>query len=94
MISGILSSLQAIQAGERKVSEIANNIANVNTPGYRKPGTDSPAIAESPDEQAVSNVSLSEEFVALTQTKHSIEVNAKVLHVQQELEKSILDIIA
>ena len=93
MISSISNSLQAIKNEERKIAEIANNIANINTPGFRTPGSP-PIIAESEDEQAVSNVDLSEEFVKLMQSKHGLEANVKVLQVEQDLEKSILDIIA
>ncbi len=93
MISSISSSLQAIQNGQRKIAEIANNIANISTPGFRTPGSD-PIIGESPDEQAVSNVDLSEEFIKLTQTKQGIEANVKVVKVTKDLEQSVLDILA
>ena len=93
MISSISTSLQAIKSGESKIAVIANNIANYSTPGFRTPGSP-PSIAESPDEQAVSNVDLSEEFVNLIQAKQGIEANVKVVSIQKDLEKSILDIIA
>lgn len=93
MISSISRSLQAIQSGESKIAEIANNVANLNTPGYRTRGSD-PIIAESADEQAVSNVDLSQEFVNLIQAKHGVEANVKVVQIEKDIEKSILDIIA
>lgn len=93
MISSISSSLQAIQNGQRKIAEIANNIANINTPGFRTPGSE-PAIAESPDEQAVSNVDLSEEFIKLVQAKQGVQANVKVVQIEKDLEKSVLDILA
>ena len=93
MISSISTSLQAIQNEQRKVSVIANNIANINTPGFRTPGSE-PTIAESPDEQAVSNVDLSEEFIKLIQAKQGVEANVKVVQIEKDLEKSVLDILA
>ena len=93
MISSLSNSLQAIKRETNKISEIANNIANYNTPGFRTPGSRS-SIGESPDEQAVSNVDLSEEFIKLTQAKFSVEANAKVIAVTKDLEKSISDILA
>lgn len=93
MVSSISSSLQAIQNEQRKIAVIANNIANINTPGFRTPGSE-PTIAESPEEKAVSNVDLAEESVKLIQAKHGVEANIKVVQVQKDLEESILDILA
>ncbi len=94
MISAIsITALQGLKREESRINVIANNIANVNTPGFRKPGTEV-LPTETEDEKALSNVDLAEEFVNLSQAKTGYQANLKVIAIEQDLTKSILDIIA
>ncbi len=62
------------------------NIEKVDTPGYKLPGPEG--------EVETSNVDLAEEVVNLKLGKTGYEANLKALQAEQDIWKSVLDIMA
>lgn len=96
-----ISALSTLLAGMRtqgaRLATIAENIANFNTPGYRSkpvsssPDTTSSSSSENPE---ISNVDLAEQFVHLKETEVAYKADAAMVKVEDDLSKSILDILA
>ena len=117
MISGISSSLSALQAFTKKVEVSANNTANVNTDGFKKDtvtlsegskggvtatvqkvATPGPLaqVQTTKGEEMVeqSNVELTEEIPANVLNQRAFEANVKAIQTQDQMTKSVLNIIA
>lgn len=117
MISGISSSLSALQAFTKKVEVSANNTANVNTDGFkkdtvtlgegssggvtatvRKVATPGPLaqVQTTEGEKMVeqSNVELGEEIPSTMVSQRAFEANLKAIQTQDQMTKSVLNIIA
>lgn len=117
MISGISASQSALQAFQKKTEASANNIANLNTDGFKKdvvtlsegvpsgvtanvrkdasPGPlaqEQTATGEELVEQ--SNVELTEELPNMILNQHAFAANLKAIRGQDEMNKSVLDLIA
>ncbi|MBW2674760.1 MAG: flagellar basal body rod protein [Deltaproteobacteria bacterium] len=103
-------AVSAISALDRKLDVTANNIANVNTDEFKKsravfqtrdiPGVsvtisevDTPGTMQ-PSGLETSNVNLAEEFAGLITTQHSQTANVKVIETEEEMQGSLLDILA
>jgi flagellar basal-body rod protein FlgG len=73
MIDGLYSALSAIRAGESRLASVANNLANVNTPGYQSVRTD---LATGPGGQGVVVASTSRDSTsgALFQTGNPLNL--------------------
>lgn len=101
-------AVSALSALQRKLEVTANNIANVNTDGFKKSRAvfqtqDSPGVSVSieqintpgilrPDGREMSNVSLEEEFVNLITTRHTYTANLKVIETETKMLGTILDL--
>lgn len=103
-------AVSAITALDRKLDITANNIANVNTDEFKKSrvlfqtkdvpgvsvtisGVDTPGTMQ-PNGLESSNVNLAEEFADLIVTQHSQTANVKVIETYEEMQKSLIDILA
>ena len=103
MIS-ISTALSGIQAATARLDNAANNIANINTSGFRaqEPVQSSSgagvqvtfsSTAPSLNTQA-SNVDLPAQVAELSTDKHSVVVALAVIRTQDSITKSLLDILA
>lgn len=103
-------AVSAITALDRKLDVTANNIANVNTDEFKKsravfqtrdvPGVsvtisevDTPGTMQ-PNGLESSNVDLAEEFASLIITEHSQSASVKVIETEEEMQESLIDILA
>jgi flagellar hook protein FlgE len=103
-------ALSAIAALDRKLDVTANNIANASTDEFKKsrvlfqtkdvPGVtvtisevDTPGTMQ-PNGLESSNVDIAEEFASLIVTQHSQTANVKVIETDEEMQESLLDILA
>lgn len=104
------TAVSAITALGRKLGVAADNIANVNTDEFKKSRTifqtnDVPGVSVTidrvdtpgtmqPDGVESSNVDLDQEFVSLIITQHSQTANVTVFETDEEMWKSLVDILA
>ena len=116
MTFSIQSTLSAIKAFGEKMGVTANNIANVETEGFKKskatliegpkknvaveitqPDIPGPVVVDVTDgkltEKEMSNVDLAEEIPQTIIAQRSYEANLATLRTQDEMLKSIIDII-
>ena len=114
MSFSIQSTLSAIKAFGVKMGVTANNIANVETEGFKKskatlvegpknnveveitqPNTPGPVVVDATDGQLteMSNVDLVEEIPQTILAQRGYEANLATLRTQDEMLKSIIDII-
>jgi flagellar hook protein FlgE len=116
MTFSIQSTLSAIKAFGDKMGVTANNIANVETEGFKKstatlvegpketveveitqPDSPGPVILDETDgqltEKEMSNVDLAEEIPQTILAQRGYEANLATLRTQDEMLKSIIDII-
>lgn len=114
MISSINSSLSGMQAAFKLQDNSANNVANIQSNGFKKDvsqvvenanggvivslsrdSSPGPAYeASSGQEVEGSNVDLSQEMTAQISNKQMLSVNIAAFKTTDEMQKSILDIIA
>jgi len=116
MTFSIQSTLSAVKAFGEKMGVTANNIANVETEGFKKSratlvegprenvaveitqsDTPGPIVVDVTDgqftEREMSNVDLAEEIPETIIAQRSYEANLATLRTQDEMLKSIIDII-
>ncbi len=116
MTFSLQSTLSAITAFGRKMGVTANNIANVETEGFKKstatlvegpknnveveieqPDIPGPVVVDGADgqltEREMSNVDLAEEIPQTIVAQRGYEANLATLRTQDEMLKSIIDII-
>jgi flagellar hook-associated protein FlgK len=79
MVSAINNALTGLNAATQKVTQAANNIANLTTPGYTTETGDS--------------VELSQEAVNLLLGKAAFKANVAVLETAKELDDTLLDAV-
>lgn len=116
MTFSIQSALSAIKAFGEKMGVTANNIANMETEGFKKskatlvegpkknvevkitqPDIPGPVVVEETDgqltEKEMSNVDLAEEIPQTIMAQRGYEANLATIRTQDEMLKSIIDII-
>ena len=97
-MDGISPSLSALQASGQSVALSANNIANVNTPGYRARSlaqAGGPVVAsQAPLVPGGSNVDPASEALNLETQGLGYQANLKVLKTQDKMLGSALDMQA
>lgn len=103
-MSAISSALSGIQAAFNRLDNTANNIANLNTPGFQagtadqSSGPDGVQVAFSKSSATgppqASNVDLPAAIVDLISDQHSVAANVASIRAQDEATKSVLDILA
>ena len=107
MLVGMLTALSGLRAASKKLQNSANNIANIQTPGFKKGRIDLISISsggvrvvktgntKSPATiEMLNNVDNTSEVVNQIITKLTFKANAKVIKSTNELIGSILDIKA
>lgn len=107
MISAIQSALQGLQRSEKGFQVAANNIANLNTNGYRSQRYDAGAdTVEIRDPLAnldsdprgedipVNDVNLAGEIVNQIANKTAFKANAATIRIANETTGTLLDILA
>lgn len=108
-MDGFSTALSGLNAATTRIANSANNIANANTPNFKatdavQRSADNggvivdirerqPATLDSA-EGKVPNVSLEQEVVNTVTAENDFKANLRVLQVQKELSKSLLDIQA
>lgn len=103
-MNAFTTAAAGIQAASSRLANAANNIANMNTPGFR---AQEPAQADTPAGVQVrfsptttsasnetSNVDLPNQMVELITARHSVALNTAVIHSQDSMTQSLLDILA
>ncbi len=104
MLAALFSAIQGIDTNIRGIGAVANNVANLNTDGYRAqrydPGTDSfeprheSSLGESGNPGAdASDVELAEEFVDLMRYELGVRANLQVVRVSDRLTGKLLDLM-
>jgi len=102
---GSISSISAVNAAFIKTDVAANDIANINTDGFAqsntvqselKPsGTQISSIIKSDTYNgAPSNTNLADEAVVLKNSKTEVASNIRVMKIQDEMNQTIIDILA
>ena len=105
MFSVMQTALRAIQSHECGLAVVANNLANVNTAGYRAQRYDPGSGQVRPrhgeierrPQQATpppSDVDLAEELVALKRYELGVRANARVVEVADDTLGRLLDVFA
>jgi len=108
MMNGIDAALSALNAFSKKVAVTSNNVANLNSDGYKKSravlqegengGVEaSIRIIDAPGNpipyEGDSDVDLAEEAVNMITARRGYEANIKSIEAQVELEETIVDIL-
>jgi flagellar basal body rod protein FlgG len=113
MSNAVNIALTAINAFDKNFSIIANNIANVNTDGFKKSRAvieekETSGVSISPEKvntpgdiitiagvaRETSNVTLEEELTALMTNKNNYEANLNTVKANDELQRTLFDILA
>ncbi len=92
-------AVSGMNAAKSRLAVSADNVANANTPDYRAKQVNQASQAEGGvrvqvSQAAAESVSLEQEAVNQQIASYDFKANAKLLRVQQELDKSLLDIQA
>ncbi len=92
-------ALSALSAYEKKLGVTANNIANLNTEKFRPSEANihdnaGQGVYVTISQTDTPEVDLAREMVSLMTAKQGIEANLKTLKTADEINRSILDIIA
>jgi flagellar hook-associated protein FlgK len=92
-------AVSGMNAAKSRLAVSADNVANANTPDYRAKQVNQASQAEGGvrvqvSQAAAEGVSLEQEAVNQQIASYDFKANAKLLRVQQELDKSLLDIQA
>jgi flagellar basal body rod protein FlgG len=103
-MNSISTALSGIHAATARLDNAAHNVMIMYTPGFRAPdpppstngaGLDVTLSSTGPaHEEAASNVNLPAQVVELTIAKHSVGAASAVIHAQDAMTKSLLDIPA
>lgn len=98
-ISSIGSS--GLQAAQLRLDASANNVANMNTPGYRREVVAQEEVAESVGvratvqrEQDAKGVALEQEAVEQMSATYAFKANLQTIKTQDEMMGSLLDVKA
>lgn len=101
-------ALSGLKAADSRLAVSANNIANASTPGFKpadavQESVDNGGVivdirqripASQDTEGELPNVSLEQEVVNTVTAANDFQANLRLLKVQKELDKSLLDIQA
>ncbi len=104
MMEGMSAAISGVQLGALRMSVSANNVANVNTPGFeqsdlvqvdRNPGTGVGSIRKTPNPNPeLSGTDLAKEFGGeMTLAKTGYSASLKALKAQDEMVGSLLDVV-
>ncbi|MBN1760868.1 MAG: hypothetical protein JW863_21250 [Chitinispirillaceae bacterium] len=99
------AALSGVQASKLRTDIAANDIANINTPGYSQAspvqtgmqpaGTRIAAINKTPnDSVTLSNTDLATEMVELNNNKNTQGANLATIKVQDKMTGEVIDLLA
>ena len=98
-LSSIGSS--GLQAAQLRLDASANNVANLNTPGYRRQAVAQQAVANSAGvratvqrEQQADGVALEKEAVEQMSATYAFKANLQTIKTHNEMMGSLLDVKA
>jgi flagellar hook protein FlgE len=98
-LSSIGSS--GLQAAQLRLDASANNVANMNTPGYRRQAVAQQAVADSAGvratvqrQQQADGVALEKEAVEQMSATYAFKANLQTIKTQDEMMGSLLDVKA
>ena len=98
-LSSIGSS--GLQAAQLRLDASANNVANMNTPGYRRQAVAQQAVADSagvratvPRQQEADGVALEKEAVEQMSATYAFKANLQTIQTQDEMMGALLDVKA
>lgn len=94
MMPAMSATLSALEGFGKKLAITADNIANVNTDGYRKKRALSQEGGPGGAAREGSNVALEEELPELVVTVYGFKANLKTLKAQDEQLGHLLDTVA
>jgi flagellar hook protein FlgE len=103
MLPVMHTALAGMQSNQRGLQVVANNVANVNTDGYRaqrydpasgevRPRHDPPPSVPEGTESPPSDVDLAEEFIDLMRYEVGLRAGVKVIEVADNMLGRLLDI--
>ncbi|KPF69944.1 hypothetical protein IP84_03440 [beta proteobacterium AAP99] len=94
------TALSGLNAASLRMAASANNVANMNTPGYRRLGVEQAAlpssstqpggVAASVTQASEPGVELTEEVVEQKMALYSFKANVLVLQTQDEMQRALL----
>jgi flagellar hook-associated protein FlgK len=89
------TALSGLNAASLRMAASANNVANMNTPGYRRQGVEQAAlpsggVAATVTQAAEPGVELTEEVVEQKMALYSFKANVLVLQTQDEMQRALL----
>ena len=93
------NSLSAINAYSTMLNNTANNIANVNTEGYKpfdttlQDNTGGGVSASTTRDPNADRVDLSKEVVDMMIAKNGVQANVAVIRTASETQKSVIDML-
>jgi flagellar basal-body rod protein FlgC len=102
-ISGVLSTaISGLNANARRAQVAADNIVNVNTPGFKAAGVRTTTVVAGGEGGGVlasvvagsEGVDLAREFVELIGAQVTYNANANVIRAGEDLARRIVDIVA
>ncbi|WP_087747985.1 MULTISPECIES: flagellar basal body protein [unclassified Acidovorax] len=98
-----LSSIgnSSLQAAQLRLDASANNVANMNTPGYRRQAVAQQAVADSAGvratvqrQQEADGVALEKEAVEQMSATYAFKANLQTIKTQDEMMGALLDVKA
>jgi flagellar hook protein FlgE len=99
MVDTINSSLSAVKAYGTMLNNTANNVANVNTEGYKtfettmQENTGGGVSASTTRDSNTDRVDLSKEAVDLITAENGMKANIAVVRTASETQKSVIDML-
>lgn len=92
MIQGLYNSLNGMKTQVDALERTANNVANINTPGYKTPQT--AAADETMDKVDIqwSGVDAAKEMTDMLVEKRAFQFNVEALRTQDEMLGTIINL--
>jgi flagellar hook-associated protein FlgK len=90
-----VTALSGLNAASLRMAASANNVANMNTPGYRRQGVEQAAlpsggVSATVTQAAEPGVELTEEVVEQKMALYSFKANVLVLQTQDQVQRALL----
>lgn len=92
MIQGLYNSLNGMKTQIDALDRTANNVANINTPGYKTPLTAASDEAMDKVDIKWSGVDAAKEMTDMMVEKRAFQFNVEALRAQDEMLGTIIDL--
>ena len=98
-INAINSAESALQAYSESLNVTANNVANINTPGFKSTEADmnegvNGGVYVTLSQSSQEGTDISKETVDLITTEEGFKANIKSLEASEDMTKALIDIVA